>query len=129
MSILHSTTIQDPEDPTNDEMKHVFVIKKISDHEIEVDLRHFNQQADKKHYIEYVSLYSDNQELIDTVYLKPGDDFMVIFDLDKINRKEAEVKREVDDWIPRHWDINQTFHAVIHCSIHGNWSDVSEEIL
>ena len=83
------------------------------------------------HYIEAVSLYNNDQELLDTIYFKEeeNNNSMVIFNLEKINEKESLVKREDEDFMPRHWDINSEFHAVIQCNIHGNWSDVMEDFL
>ena len=127
-SLLHSTTMQFQQDPTHDEKEHKLVLKKISDHEIEVDLRDFSQELEKSHYIEYICLYSIRR-IVDTIYLKPTDEPRVIFDLNKINEKENSTVQEKEDWLPRRWDINQDFHAVAHCNIHGNWSDVNEEFL
>jgi len=128
MSILHSNTTQSTSRPTDEETEHVPIVKKISDKEILVDFSAFKYEKD--HYLELVSLYNNNQELVDVVYFKPEDrNSMVIFDLDKINKTEELVKRDDDGFMPRHWNINDEFHAVIKCNIHGNWSDVVEDEL
>lgn len=128
MSILHSNTTQSSGNPTDGELEHMPIVKKISDKEIMVDFSNFKHSSD--HYIESVSLYNENQEMIDAIYLKEGNDSsMVIFDLDKINKTENLIKSDDDGFMPRHWSIDDEFHAVIKCNIHGNWSDVVEDEL
>ena len=132
MSILNSTTIQYRKDPSESETEHCLTVKKISSHEIEVSLKDFNNIINDGHHIDYIALYCSKQ-MVDIVYLDPEKDKpIVIFDLDKINKKRIEELENSDlehEWIPIHWDINQEYHAIAQCNIHGIWSDVNEEYL
>lgn len=132
MSIFNSTTIQCKSDPSESEFEHTLIVKKISDHEIEVSLKDFNKVMSEKHYIDYIALYCSKQ-MVDIVYLDPKKDKpIVIFDLNKINKMEEDKLKNYDlehDWLPAHWDINSEYHAIAHCNLHGTWSDVGEEYL
>lgn len=127
-SLLHTTTTQNPKNPTSIDYEHTPIIKKLSPSEIMVDISHFHHPQTKDHYIESITLYSLSR-MVDTIHFKEGENvYRVIFDIDKINKKDRELC-EINEWNPRNWSIKDTYHAVITCNIHGNWSDVSEEYL
>ena len=130
MSIFNSNTTQYEKDPSENEVEHKVIVKKISNHEIEVGLEDFKDITNDGHYIDYIALYCSKQ-IVDMVYLTPEKDKpIVIFDLDKINKKEEiQVSDPEHNWVGRHWDIDREYHAIAHCNLHGTWSDVGEEYL
>lgn len=130
MSLLHSTTTQYSSDPTDSDIKHTPHVKKISDHEIEVDIEMLLKgKYDQSHHMDYVCLYSIRR-LVDTYYFKPGDKpTRVIFDLNKLNKKEAESSDVDENYIPRIWSIHDDYHVIAHCNIHGNWCDTTEDLM
>ena len=127
-SILHTTTNQYPDNPTDLDYTHTPIVKALSDHEIEINVSHFYNSHLKDHYIETITLYS-LKRIVDTVHFKEGENvYKVIFDLTKINKKDRELC-EINEWNPRSWNGSDLYHAVIKCNIHGNWSDVLEDYL
>lgn len=129
-STLHSTTMQYPNNPTDTDYEHTPIIRKISNHEVMVDVSNFPHPQTKDHYIKSIALYS-SRRMVDEIYFndnKIEDIYKVIFDLDKINKKDRELC-ELNEWNPRDWSIEDTYHALITCNVHGNWSDVPEDYL
>lgn len=127
-SLLHSTTTQYPSNPTDLDYQHTPIVKVISSHEIEVDISRFHDIQATDHYIQTITLYS-LRRIVDTITFKEKENvYKVIFDIDKINKKDRELC-EINEWNPRNWKLTDSYHSVITCNIHGNWSDVLEDCL
>lgn len=123
-------TTQNPNHPTYLEQRHTPKIRKISDHEIEVSIEFEFVTDRKKKRKKFLYLCDKNGGIIEERKLKKLEEYkcegiVEIFNINEINKREKE-EREIDDReeTPNYRSIEDEYHAIFHCDVHGDWVDV-----
>jgi hypothetical protein len=122
-------TIQNHGNPTYLEQRHTPRVIKISDHEIEIVIDFVFVTDRNKKRKKFLYLCDSNGRIIEERQLKKLEKYkegkiVEIFDINEINEREKE-ESEIDDReeIPNYRDVEDKYHAIFHCDVHGDWVD------